>query len=144
MPIVAAVDQSDSTSDVLTEAEALATATGEPLHVVHVLTRKKFREIEQTSVEETGTAVPMEEVRSFATKIADEAAEGVVSEYEPIGLVGDPADGLLNYIETNDIRYIVLGGRKRSAVGKAIFGSTAQPVLMDASCPVVTVTRDES
>lgn len=143
MTVVAAVDRSESTADVVSEANELATAMDEDLHVVHVLSRKQFREIEQTSVEETGTTVPMDEIRSFAEDIADDAAAGVASEYEPVGLVGDAAEELLKYIDSHDARYVVLGGRRRSPVGKVLFGSTAQPVLLEASCPVVTVTRDE-
>lgn len=143
MPVVAAVDRSESTDDVIEEANALAKATGQDLHVVHVLSRKEFQAIEQTSVEETGTTVPVDEIRSFAKNIADEAAEGLITEYESVGLIGDADEELLKYIDTHGVRYIVLGGRQRSPVGKAIFGSTAQSVLLSASCPVVMVTRDE-
>lgn len=143
MPVVAAVDRSESTDDVIEEASVLAKAIDQDLHVVHVLSRKEFQSIEQTSVEETGTTVPMEEIRSFSKNVADEAAEGLITDYEPVGLVGDAAEELLKYIDTHDARYVVLGGRKRSPVGKVLFGSTAQPVLLSASCPVVMITRDE-
>ena len=52
---------------------------------------------------------------------------------------GDPADALLDV--ANDVRpdFIVIGLRRRSATGKLIFGSSAQRILMDAPCPVLTV-----
>lgn len=143
MTVIAAVDRSESTDDVVTEADALAGAMDEDLHVIHVLSQKEFREIEQTSVEETGTTVPLDEIRAYAEEIANDAANGIVQNFEPVGLVGDAAEALLEYIDDHDARYIVLGGRKRSPVGKVLFGSTAQPVLLNATCPVVTITRSE-
>ncbi|WP_049928553.1 universal stress protein [Halopiger goleimassiliensis] len=143
MTVVAAVDRGESTDDVVTEAETLAKAMDEDLHVVHVLSQEEFRGIERASVEETGTTVPLDEIREYAEGIADDAADGIAQEYEPVGLVGEAAEELLEYVEDVDARYIVLGGRRRSPVGKVLFGSTAQPVLLSASCPVVTITRGE-
>lgn len=37
---------------------------------------------------------------------------------------------------------ILAGGRKRSPAGKAVFGSTAQEVILNAPCPVTFVRGD--
>jgi nucleotide-binding universal stress UspA family protein len=34
---------------------------------------------------------------------------------------------------------IIIGVRSRSKVGKLLFGSTSQVVILQANCPVVTV-----
>ena len=50
-----------------------------------------------------------------------------------------PADELLDAAAETDARLIVIGLRRRSPLGKLITGSTAQQVLLDASCDVLAV-----
>jgi len=51
----------------------------------------------------------------------------------------EPGEDLVNYAEENDIDEIVIGIQKKSKVGKLLFGSTAQYVILKAKCPVLTV-----
>lgn len=51
----------------------------------------------------------------------------------------EPADEILEAAKEADASAIVIGIRRRSAVGKLVFGSTAQRVLMDAECEVIAV-----
>lgn len=48
-----------------------------------------------------------------------------------------PADGILELAEEVDADLIVMGGRKRSPSGKALFGSVTQSVILDGDIPVV-------
>jgi len=50
-----------------------------------------------------------------------------------------PGEHLVEFAEENRIDEIILGLRKRSKVGKLILGSTAQYVILNAPCPVVSV-----
>ena len=50
-----------------------------------------------------------------------------------------PGEDLVQFAKDNDIDFIFIGVRKRSKVGKLMFGSTAQKVILEAPCPVVTV-----
>lgn len=118
-----------------------AEAFGEDLHVVHVLSQSAFRELEKDSLDDTGQTVPLDDVRARARAIADEVASRTTDEYEAVGLVGDAADELVRYANDGDASYICIGGRRRSAVGKALFGSVTQDVLLNAECPVVTHVR---
>ncbi|UCH22345.1 MAG: universal stress protein [Deltaproteobacteria bacterium] len=50
-----------------------------------------------------------------------------------------PGEDLINFAKENSIDMIVIGVRKRTKVGKFVFGSTAQYVILEAPCPVITV-----
>jgi nucleotide-binding universal stress UspA family protein len=51
----------------------------------------------------------------------------------------DTATELLDAAERYAAELLVIGLRRRSAVGKLILGSTAQRVLLQAPCPVLAV-----
>lgn len=141
MVIVAAVDGSDRAIGVIAEAESLSEAFDEPVHVVHSLTTAEFVDVGRTAAEGRGS-IDMEDVKRVAEEVAIEAVSGSDVPHETVGLVGDPADRIVNYADDVDARYIVVSGRKRSPAGKALFGSTSQSVFLHAECPVVSaVTR---
>ena len=46
---------------------------------------------------------------------------------------------LVQFEQENDIDEIIIGVRRRSKVGKLLFGSNAQYIILMAQCPVVAV-----
>ncbi len=50
-----------------------------------------------------------------------------------------PAEDIIDFAEKNEVDEIIVGIAKKSRVGKLIFGSNAQYVILHATCPVVTV-----
>ncbi|WP_226007034.1 universal stress protein [Natrinema salinisoli] len=52
---------------------------------------------------------------------------------------GEPADEIVDYAESIDADTIVIPGRKRSPVGKAVFGSVTQDIILNADSPVTIV-----
>lgn len=143
MVIVAAVDRSERARAVVSTANELSEAFDDPLHVVHVLSKSEFIELEETTVDSTGTVMPMEDVRELAAEFAEDAAEGLGGAFTPVGLVGTASRRVVDYAGNEGARYVVVGPRKRSPTGKAIFGSTAQTILLDAHCPVVSVIQGD-
>lgn len=51
----------------------------------------------------------------------------------------DPGEDLVIFAKEKEVDEIILSVRSRSKVGKLIFGSTAQTVILTAECPVVTL-----
>jgi nucleotide-binding universal stress UspA family protein len=51
----------------------------------------------------------------------------------------EPGEDLARLAKEQQVGEIILGVKRRSKVGKLIFGSTAQYVILNAPCPVVTV-----
>lgn len=49
----------------------------------------------------------------------------------------EPAETIVKTAAHNDVDRIYMYSRKRSPAGKAVFGSTLQRVLLNATCPVV-------
>jgi nucleotide-binding universal stress UspA family protein len=51
----------------------------------------------------------------------------------------EAGEDLVRIAEERQADEVIIGVRRRSKVGKIIFGSTAQFVVLNAPCPVVTV-----
>ncbi len=50
-----------------------------------------------------------------------------------------PGEDIVEFAEENRIDEIIIGVRRRSKVSKLLLGSTAQYVILQATCPVVSV-----
>ena len=73
-----------------------------------------------------------------------DTVEGVASSLEDAGanvqihdVTGEPAVGIVEISEEYDVDAIVIGTRRRSPVGKVLFGSVAQSVILDSHKPVI-------
>lgn len=130
MAIVAAVDNTSEDQRVVSEAAELANAFDDELHVLHVRDRKAI---------EDNAANDGRPASTVAEDIAADAASAVTDEFTAVGRVGRPVAEIEQYVESTDARYLVLGGRKRSPIGKALFGSVTQSLLLNIEKPVVTV-----
>lgn len=54
----------------------------------------------------------------------------------------DPAETVLREIDEHDTTRLVIGIKRRSAVGKALLGSVSQHLLLNSPVPVLAVKTD--
>jgi nucleotide-binding universal stress UspA family protein len=57
---------------------------------------------------------------------------------------GTASDAVLGVAEEVGAELLVVGIRRRSPVGKALLGSNAQRIILNAACPVLTVRIDDT
>ena len=50
-----------------------------------------------------------------------------------------PGEDIARFAMENFVEEIVIGIKRRSKVGKLLFGSNAQYIILNANCPVVTI-----
>ena len=67
------------------------------------------------------------------------AAAGVSARVESAEHGADIVEAFENVARATDARMVVIGLRRRSAVGKLVMGSSAQRILLEVSVPVLAV-----
>lgn len=122
-------------------ARELAEPTGARVVLAHVFTNEEFEETRERLNIEAGTD-PTEVATRHAIirDIIHELGDDV--EHEIRGAVGDRGETIVELAEEVDADRVIVGGRKRSPTGKAVFGSTAQEVILNSPCPVTFVRGD--
>lgn len=149
MTILVALGEKRAPETVLRTGYDLAMAYDDDLQVLHVIPETdaqahfdKLKEIPDFG--DLSFSVEENRAREIARKMLREALpDGDRERAGAIGRIGEPTEQILAVSEDLDARYLVVGGRKRSPTGKALFGSVTQSVLLNSSRPVVTVMRDE-
>lgn len=148
MTILVGVDEKPGTEKVLSVAHDLAEAYDDELVALHV-----FPEEDVTEHFESLREIPEFQDLSFSQESdrAGRIAESFIESYLPgaarddvrgAGAIGNPADCIIEEAERLGARYVVIGGRRRSPTGKALFGSVTQTVLLGSESPVLTVMKD--
>jgi nucleotide-binding universal stress UspA family protein len=112
---------------VLKLAQKRAKSLGAKVYVLHSKVTDLPNKEHELDLEE------MEKVRSLLEK------EGIFCETHVSVRNLTPGEHLVEFAEEHGIDEIIVGVKRKSKVGKLLLGSTAQHVILNAPCPVVSV-----
>ncbi|AHB68126.1 universal stress protein (plasmid) [Haloarcula hispanica N601] len=130
----------DTLVDAVTEVTVPTDAT---VIIAHVFDPDSYREAVEQLLETPDENIDPDELAaqmSVTQEIIDELeAESVTT--VPRATTGTSGEGIVSIAKDVSADRVIVGGRQRSPAGKAIFGSTAQEVMLNAPCPV-TFVRD--
>ena len=130
MNILVGYDGSNAAKDALKLAKNHAKAFGAKIEVVQSVTRHHPLDFSLIQVAEENLE---REIRN--------QFNGDITNYETHLLVDShsTAKNLVWFAELEKTDEIIIGARKKSKVGKLLMGSTAQYVILNAPCPVITI-----
>jgi len=130
MKFLVCYEEADPSSEILEKALAHAKVWNATLEVVKTVTRelpiKHSKILEMEKEMET----------TVSKKIGD---SGVTYNVQLMVTSLEPGEKLVKFAEEEEIDLVFIGIIKKSKVSKLFFGSTAQYVILYASCPVVTI-----
>ena len=122
----------------------IAGAAGATVSLLHVFSEDQYHELrDQLEFDPSDEATPDTVARrhSSVRDLGDALDDAGVS-FSRQGAVGGKGETVVDVAESIDADLIIVGGRKRSPAGKAVFGSTAQEIMLSAPCPVTFVRAD--
>jgi len=134
------VDFSEGSDNALPYAVDMAKHYGAKLYLLHVI---------QDIAKATGWYVPhvsldelYRDIEKNAAKEMDRYGVEELRGYKDVErhiLKGTPYEEILKFAVDNKADLIVIGTHGRKGLDKALFGSTAEKVVRDAPCPVLSV-----
>lgn len=134
-------DRADALADALADVAAPTDAT---VVLLHVFTDEEYDDVVDTlDFGDVGTddAADVARRRTVVRDLTDALAVRDVG-VDVRGAVGPHGESIVETAEAAGADRVYVGGRKRSPAGKAVFGSTAQEVLLNAPAPVTFVRGD--
>jgi nucleotide-binding universal stress UspA family protein len=129
MKILVGYDGSDVGNKALVLARQHAKAFSATVYIIRSLSGGTHDKVEDIQAAETSLEYAAEVIKK----------EGVPCETHLMIRGLTPGEDIVNYANDVDADEIIVGIIKKSKVGKFIFGSNAQYIILEAPCPVVTV-----
>lgn len=145
--VLLAIGPTDRThvDTLLDVVEAVAGPTGSTVHLVHVFTHDEYNELmSQIDADPTTEDIGPDELaaRQKAVRAPVSRLEELQIDHEIRGVVGYPDKEIVKAANDLDVDMLFIGGQRRSPAGKAVFGDSAQQILLKAACPVTYVQRE--
>lgn len=147
--ILLAVGQSDEGGlDKLAETTVdLAGPADATVEMAHVFTEPEYEQARENLAFDPDSEVTPDVIarRNVTIRSLSETMADTAIDYTEHGRIADSDDigqQIVALAQELDADLVIIGGEKRSPTGKAVFGSTAQEVLMNAPCPVTFVRRE--
>lgn len=129
MKILVGYDGSNGAEAALREAQKHANVFNADIHILTSLEQSST--LDKSDIERAESE--LEYVRTPFN------IDGIPCETHVVVNYLTPGEDLVQFATDNRIDEIFIGIEKRSKVGKVVFGSTAQYVILNATCPVIAV-----
>ena len=129
MKILVGYDGTNSAKEALNLAKSHAKVFGASVEVVTSM--QKGTESERKLIEQAERGL------EYAKSLFEE--DGIACNTHLLIRGVSAGEDLVEFANENQVDHIVVGVKRRSKVGKLLMGSTAQYVILQAECPVITV-----
>jgi nucleotide-binding universal stress UspA family protein len=142
--ILFGTDFSEGSSHALPYAVDLAKRYGASLYIVHVIydiSKTAGWYVPHVSIDEMYNDMEKSARAELKKSFIDEMRG--FKNIEDVVLMGTPYEELTKFAEDNAVDLIVLGTLGRKGIDRMLFGSTAEQVIRNAPCPVLSVRLPE-
>lgn len=146
---LAVVEAKEATKELVADAGKLAKGVDAELLLLHVTTEEEFQSKRSTLENVAGLDAEynVDNARSGAQQFAQKVGKEVLDddiEFTAMGRIGNPQEQILDTAGKENVDHIFIHGKQRSPTGKAVFGDTAQAIILNFDGPVtVTTSKDE-
>lgn len=139
--VLVADDLNVEGNDLIKAAVRLGQGLGLPVTVLHVIGEGEAERFQEEQPEGSGFLdLLMDRRRSeLAARAAETVGEDEASRITVQIRHGEADEVVIGALAEGGYEYGVIGVRSRSRVGKLMFGSRAQSILLNAPCPILSV-----
>jgi len=134
--------------DVLREAGELAAGVGAELTLLYVTTEAEYERKRETLAEyadHEDTEYNLDNALDGAESFVRDLGRTVLSDLDLTFTMAvsfdDLSEEVLDYAPRHDVDHVFLTGRKRSPVGKAVFGDEAQDIILNFDGATTIMTQ---